>query len=209
MIPFEVYVEVNDNVKAQIALDRQKLDFLCKSTQGLAHVDWLPTILEYGAEDRKLINQAIAEGNIPQGECYKNCHHCCNMNTKYDVEAFDILLSYSFNLEAVKAACQAGQLDGDKKWCGMLEDGLCTIHHYKPYTCLLTLPSPKGAEKGGCYFKGDKNAKTLVHKPTMMVTRRMRMLFKEFLPELPEFVGRNMNQAFKWAVHHMKVEAKS
>ena len=82
----------------------------------------------------------------------------------------------------------------------MLEEGRCTIHHYKTYVCLLTSPSPKGAEKGGCYFKAEKNSKTSVHKQTMVVTRRMRMLFREWLPKLPEFAGRNMNRACKWAI---------
>jgi len=201
MLPFEVVVEVRDKVHSQVTLDRQGLDFLRKSPQGLAPVGWLRAILTYGAEDRRLINQALAEGNIAKGECYKNCHQCCKMSSEYEVEAFDILLSYSLNVEAVKAGYLAGWLDAGKEWCGMLENGSCTIHNYKPYTCLLTLPSPQGAEKGGCYFKGDRNAKTEVHKPTMIATGRMRMLFKEYLPELPEFAGRNMNQAFRWAVH--------
>jgi hypothetical protein len=208
MLPFEVVREVKDTIRAQVALDRQDLHYLFSSSQGSSHINRLSAILEYGAADRELINQAIAEGTILQGQCYKNCHYCCNMSTRYDVEAFDVLLSYNFNLEAVKAAYRAGQLLADKEWCGMLEDGLCTINYYKPYTCLLTSPSPKGAEKGGCCFKGDKNAKTSVHMPTMVVTGRMRMLFKDYLPQLPEFVGRNINQAFNWAVHHMEVAAK-
>jgi hypothetical protein len=201
MLPYEIVVEVRDRVNAQVTLDRQGLDLLDKSTQYLTSVGWLSAILEYGAGDRKLINRAFAEGTMLKGECYKNCHQCCNMSSEYDVEAFDILLSYSLNLEAVKAVCLAGWMDGGKKWCGMLENGLCTIHDYKPYTCLLTLPSPQGAETGGCYFKGDRNAKTVVHQPAMIATGRMRMLFKKYLPELPEFAGRNMNQAFTWAVH--------
>jgi len=201
MLPFEVVQEVKDDVEAQVAIDRHELDSLRTCTRGLIRAGWLSTILQYGAEDRELINQAIAEGNISQSRCYENCHQCCSMNTTYDVETFDILLSYKFNPDAVRTAYRFGKLGTDREWCGLLEDGLCSIHRYKPYTCLLTLPSPKGAEKGGCYFRGEGNAQTLVHKITMVVTGRMRRLFKEYLPELPEFVGSNINQAFRWAVH--------
>lgn len=201
MLPFEVVQEVKDTVEAQIAIDRQKLACKYKRTRGAVHVDWLPAILKYGAEDREFINQAIAEGNILQGECYKECYHCCKMSIPYAVEVFDILLSYSFNVEAVKTVYLAGLLDGENEWCGLLKDGLCAIHQYKPYTCLCTSPSPHGAENEGCYFKGDKHAKTLIHKYTLIVTGRMRMLFREYLPELPEFIGKNMNQAFLWAMN--------
>ena len=126
------------------------------------------------------------------------------MGLEYEVEAFDVLLACWLNSAAVSAAYLAGKFDRDNLWCGMLEDGLCSIHHYKPYVCLATSPSPRGADKGGCYFKGEKNSRISVHKQTMVVTRRMRLLFREWLPELPEYAGRNMNQAFSWGVKRIK-----
>jgi hypothetical protein len=200
MLPPEVVREVKDEVKAQVVLDTQALCSLTENDQDPAGADRIATILEYGVKDRALINQAISEGDILHGKCYRKCYHCCSMSIQYEVEAFDILLCFWINRAAVQSAYQAGRMDAGRNWCGMLKKGLCTINLYKPYTCLLTSPSPRGAEQGGCYFRGDTNAKITVHKQTMIVTRRMRMLFKKWLPELPEFVGQNMNQAFAWAV---------
>ena len=200
MLPHEVVQEVKDEVGAQVALDTQALSCLAENGQHPADADRITTILEYGAKDRENINQAISDGDILFGKCYRNCYHCCNMSIQYDVEAFDILLCYLINSEAVKSAYQAGKLAAGRTWCGMLNKGLCTINRYKPYVCLLTAPSPRGAEKGGCYFKGDAHAEITVHRQTMIATRRMRMLFNMWLPELPEFAGENINQAFRWAV---------
>ena len=200
MLPPVVVREVKDEVRAQVAQDTHALSSLPENGPAQTEVDRVTTILEYGAEDRFLINQAISDGKILYGKCYKNCYHCCSMSIQYEVEAFDILLCFWFNRAAVKSAYRTGKLAAGRSWCGMLQKGLCTINLYKPYVCLLTSPSYRGAERGGCYFKGDTNAKMTVHRQTMIVTRRMRLLFKEWLPELPEFVGRNMNQAFRWAV---------
>lgn len=200
MLPPEVVREVKDEVKAQVVLDTQELCSLAKNGQDPASVERLATILEYGAQDRALINQAISDGDILYGKCYRKCYHCCRMSIQYEVEAFDILLCLWINRAAVKSAYQAGRMDADRSWCGLLRKGLCTINRYKPYACLLTSPSPRGADQGGCYFRGDTKAKIAVHKQTMIVTRRMRMLFKKWVPELPEFVGQNMNQAFAWAL---------
>lgn len=200
MLPPELVQEVKDEVRAQVALDTQALSLLTENGQGLSAAERIAAILNYGARDREIINQAISDGDMVYGPCYTNCHHCCKMSLTYEVETFDVLLSFWINSEAVKAACQAGKFDVHRRWCGMLDMGLCTINLFKPYACLLTSPSPRGAEQGGCYFKGDAKAKITVHKQTMIVTRRMRMLFRQWLPELPEFVGGNMNQAFRWAV---------
>ena len=200
MLPPEVVQEVKDRVNEQIESDRKNLLLFKCSFRYLSRVERITTILKLGLTDREKINQDISFGRIFQGQCYRNCYRCCSMDLEYDVEAFDVLLAYFLNKAAVSRAYLAGRLSRENLWCGMLEDGLCTIHHNKPYVCLLTSPSPRGAEKGGCYFKGEKNSKIAVHKQTMVVTRRMRLLFKEWLPELPEFTGRNMNQAFSWAL---------
>ena len=199
MLPSEVVRAVRDDVEARVALDRRELDLLGRN-EAVGPASLAGAILRYGAEDRELINQAIESGSISQGRCYDHCHHCCSMSMTYEVEVFDILLSYTLNTGTVQTAYRDGKLEEGREWCGLLEDGLCTIHRHKPYSCLLTLPSPKGAVRGGCSFRGDRNAQTMVHSLTMVVTGRMRMLFREFLPELPEFAGSTINQAFRWAV---------
>ncbi len=204
MLPPEVVREVNDEVDAQIESDRKNLNLLKNSFHYFSMFDRITTILKCGVADREKINQDILSGKIAQGQCYSRCYHCCSMSLTYEVEAFDVLLSCWLNRSAVVSAYLSGKFDSDKEWCGMLNDGLCNIHHYKPYVCLLTLPSPMGAEKGGCYFKGEKNSKTAVHKQTMIVTGKMRLLFKEWLPDIPAFVGTNINQGFKWSLKVMK-----
>jgi len=200
MLPPEVVREVRDQVKVQVTFDNQAMSSLTVNDQSLPYVDRIVTILKLGEEDRKEVNQAISESRILFGQCYRNCHHCCSMRRRYEVETFDILLSFWMNSEKVKLAYQTGKFSTDNHWCGMLEKGLCIINQYKPYICLLTSPSPRGAEKGGCRFRGDKNVKISVHKHTMVVAERMRLLFRKWLPELPEFAGKNMNQAFMWAI---------
>ncbi|MBT8353972.1 MAG: hypothetical protein KJO60_05585 [Desulfofustis sp.] len=204
MLPFEVVQEVKDQVNVQIESDRKDLMLFKGSFRYLSLVERITAILKFGLSDREKIRHDIYSGKIFQGQCYSSCHQCCSMSLEYEVEAFDALLSCWLNRASVSTAYLAGRFASSNVWCGMLEDGLCTIHHYKPYVCLLTSPSPRGAEKGGCYFTGERNAKTSVHKQTMVVTRRMRLLFREWLPELPEFAGRNINQAFVWAVKRMK-----
>ena len=205
MLPPEVVREVKDQINLQLAADRRKLMLVRNSFHYFSMVDRIATIVKIGVADRKRINQELFSGAIVQGPCYRDCHHCCSMDLEYEVEPFDVLLSYWLNQRTVGSAYRAGKFANDNMWCGLLEGGLCAIHHYKPYVCLLTSPSPRGAEKGGCRFKGEKNAKTSVHKQTMVVTGRMRELFKEWLPELPGYVGRNMNQAFIWALQKMAV----
>lgn len=207
MLPAEVVREVKDQVNAQIEADRECLVLLKNSFRYFPMIDRIAAILKFGISDRQKINCDILSGTLVQGQCYSNCHHCCSMDLEYEVEAFDVLLAYWLNRAAVVSAYLAGKLDRDERWCGFLETGLCAIHHYKPYVCLLTSPSPRGAEKGGCYFKGEKNSKTSVHKQTMIATGRMRQLFKEWLPDLPEFAGRNINQAFIWSVNRMKLDS--
>lgn len=203
MLPPEVVQEVKDRVNALIESDRKDLRLITSSFNYLSLVERITTILEFGGADREKISRDVYSGKIIQGQCYRNCHQCCRMNLDYEVEAFDALLSYWLNRTAVSAAYLAGRFARDNRWCGMLEEGRCTIHHCKPYVCLLTSPSPKGAERGGCYFKGERNAKTSVHTQTMVATRRMRLMFRKWLPELPDFAGTNMNQAFVWAVKKM------
>ena len=173
MIPPEVVQEVKDQVNAQIESDRKNLMSLECNFQYLSKVERITAILEFGVEDRDKIGQEIFSGRIIQGQCYSNCYHCCSMGLEYEVETFDALLSCWLNRAAISTAYLAGRFSRDNSWCGMLKDGLCTIHHYKPYVCLLTSPSPRGAEKGGCYFKGERNSKTSVHKQTMAATRGM------------------------------------
>ncbi len=201
MLPFELVCEVRDRVAAQLAIDRQAFNISEKYFQILTPALRMAAILTWGAQDRGSINRAITEGDIYLSSCYENCHHCCNMASRYDVETFDILLSYDLNVVAIEKSYLAGLLEADNKWCGLLENGLCSIHQFKPYTCLLTLPSPQGADRGGCLFRGDMNADMSVHKPAMVAAGRMRSLFREYLPELPEFAGSNINAAFSWAVH--------
>jgi Fe-S-cluster containining protein len=203
MLPFELVHEVTDEIRAQFAKDRLALDFLRRRPSGLVLEEILATILNYGEADRRLINEAIGEGAISQGACYEECHLCCSMKSRYEVETFDILLSYGLNSNAVITAYRTGRLDGDMEWCGLLEDGMCIIHPFKPYTCLVTSPSSRGAEKEGCCFAGDSDAPTAVHKQTLVAAGRMRKLFRKYLPELPEFAGSNINQAFQWAVRSL------
>lgn len=200
LLPPELVQEVKDSARAQVAADSKVLCALADASRNQAEADLLAVIFDYGVADREAINRAISEGRVIFGECYEKCHHCCSMSRQYEVETFDILLACWINSEPVHQAYQQGKFDPSNDWCGLLDKGLCLIHPYKPYTCLLTTPSPKGAERGGCYFRGDRNAKMSVHQQTMAVTERMRLLFKRWLPELPEFVGRNINQAFRWAV---------
>lgn len=207
MLPAEVVREVKDQVNVQVKADRRLLAFLKSSFRYFSMVDRIAAIMKLGIPDREKINCDLLSGTLVQGQCYSNCHQCCSMDLEYEVEAFDVLLANWLNRGAVNSAYLAGNLDRDKRWCGFLEAGLCVIHHYKPYVCLLTSPSPRGAEKGGCYFKGEKNAKTSVHKQTMLATGRMRQLCKEWLPELPEFAGRNVNEAFIWSVNTMKLNS--
>ena len=204
MLPPEVVQEVKDRVNVQIESDRKDLMLFKRSFHCLSLVERITVILKFGIADRETISDDVYSGKISQGQCYLDCHQCCSMNLEYEVEAFDALLSNWLNRTAVHNAYLRGRFERNNRWCGMLEDGRCTIHHYKPYVCLLTSPSPRGADKGGCYFKGERNAKTSVHKQTMMATRRMRLLFKDWLPELPEFVGTNMNLAFVWALEKMR-----
>lgn len=200
MLPPELVQEVKDFARTQVALDSKALCSLPDNGRNPSEAERLAIILEYGAGDRKAINRAIGKGRIIYGHCYENCHHCCSMSRHYQVEPFDILLTCWMNSEPVHRAHRAGKFGSSKRWCGMLDEGLCVIHNYKPYTCLLTTPSPQGAPQGGCYFRGDEHAKMSVHKQTMVVTERMRLLFKRWLPEMPEFVGTNMNQAFRWVM---------
>ena len=53
MLPYEVVRDVKDTIRAQVALDRQDLNFLCSSSQGSSRIDRLSAILEYGAADRE------------------------------------------------------------------------------------------------------------------------------------------------------------
>lgn len=204
MLPPEVVQEVKDRVHAQIESDRKNLMLYKRSFHYYSLTERITTILKIGAADREKIRHDVNSGTIVHGQCYRDCHQCCRMSLEYEVEAFDALLSCWLNRAKVSAAYLTGRFAGRNGWCGMLENGLCAIHHYKPYVCLLTSPSPQGAEKGGCYFSGERKAKMSVHTQTMVATRRMRLLFGKWLPELPECAGTNMNQAFIWAVREMK-----
>ena len=199
MLPSELVQAVRDDVEKRVAADRRELNKLDCSDESMSR-RLLGAILRYGIEDRELVNRALDNGSLVQSSCYDQCHDCCSMLISYEVETFDILLSYTLNHDRVLSACRAGKLDDVRPWCGLLEDGLCTIHRYKPYSCLLTLPSPKGASRGGCYFRGQPHVQIPVHELTMMVTGRMRTLFREYLPGLPAFAGHTINQAFRWAV---------
>lgn len=199
MLPAELVQAVRDDVEKRVAADRRELNKLdCNDETGAATL--LGAILRYATEDRELVNRALDDGSLVQSSCHEQCHHCCSMLINYEVETFDILLCYTLNQDTVQSAYRAGKLDEGRPWCGLLEGGLCTIHRYKPYSCLLTLPSPRGASRGGCYFRGDHHARIPVHKLTMKVTGRMRVLFREYFPGLPEFAGTTINQAFRWAV---------